>query len=114
MLQNNAVMWTNFSVVAKLYKIHNFMGYFLFCKPSFLSSGTKFLVVDNFSIFQANKQYNFNSNYNQLDANIFIYLFISKTLCIRPSSGAHTCTFSFRYCQKVLLLFGIAAEMELI
>ena len=29
------------------------------------------------------------------------------------SSGAHNCTHSFRYCQPVLLLAGMVAEMEL-
>jgi hypothetical protein len=32
---------------------------------------------------------------------------------LRPSSGAHYCTYSFRYCQPILLLTTTAEEMEL-
>jgi len=44
--------WIIFSVFAERYKTRNFTRYFLFCKPTFLSSGTKFHVIDNFSIFR--------------------------------------------------------------
>jgi hypothetical protein len=33
---------------------------------------------------------------------------------LRPSSGARNCTYSFGYCQTILLLAGIMDEMELI
>jgi len=39
----------------------------------------------------------------QQDVIIFDYLFLKGTTCfgrfLRPSSGVHNCTFSFRYCQ---------------
>jgi hypothetical protein len=45
-------------------------------------------------------------NYNQQDAYIFDYLFLKGSTCfgrfLRPSSGAHNCTFSFRCCQPIL------------
>jgi len=47
----------------------------------------------------------------------FIY-FYRRCTCfrrfLRPSSGAHDCTYSFRYFQPVLLLAAIVDEMELI
>ena len=47
----------------------------------------------------------------------FIYLFLKGSTCfrrfLRPSSGAHNCTHSFRYCQLILLQAGIMDEMEL-
>jgi hypothetical protein len=30
----------------------------------------------------------------------------------RPSSGAHNCIYSFRYCPPILLLAGIVEEMD--
>ena len=43
------------------------------------------------------------------------YLFRKGSTCfgrfLRPSSGAHNCTFSFRYCQPVLLQAGIVGEI---
>jgi len=54
------------------------------------------------------------TNYSQQAATIleFIY-FYRRSTCFRwflhPSSGAHNCTYSFRYCQPILLL---AATME--
>ena len=32
---------------------------------------------------------------------------------LRPSSGAHNCTYIFSYCQQILLLAAIVYEMEL-
>jgi len=56
-------------------------------------------------------------NYNQQDANIFDYLFLKGSTCfgrfLRPSSGAHNCKLSFRYCQPILLQAGIVDEVEL-
>jgi len=50
-------------------------------------------------------------NYNQQDATIFEYLFLKNSTCFgwfpRPSSGAHNCTFSFRYYQPILLQAGV-------
>jgi len=57
------------------------------------------------------------SNYNQQDATLFNYLFLKGSTYfwrfLHPSSAAHNCTFSFRYCQPVLLQAGIVDEMEL-
>ena len=48
---------------------------------------------------------------------IIYYLFLKVSTCfgrfLRPPSGAHNCTLSFRYCQPILLQAGIVAEMEL-
>jgi len=56
-------------------------------------------------------------NYSQQDAT-FLHLLISKT-ALRVSGGcsAHhqehkNCTYSFRYCQPILLLAAIVDEME--
>jgi len=50
-------------------------------------------------------------NYNRKDATTFDYLFLKDSTSfgrfLRPSSGAHNCTFSFRYCQPILLHAGI-------
>jgi len=49
---------------------------------------------------------------------MFGYLFLKGSTCFgrffRPTSGAHNCTFSFRYCQPILLQDGVVDEMELI
>ena len=46
----------------------------------------------------------------------WIFYFYRCSKCfgrfLRPSSGAHNCTYSFRYCQPVLLLAAIVDEME--
>ena len=45
----------------------------------------------------------------------FIY-FYRRSTCfrrfLRPSSGAHNCAYSFRYCQPILLLAATVDEME--
>jgi hypothetical protein len=45
------------------------------------------------------------------------YLFLKGSTCfgrfLRPSSGAHNCTHSLRYCQPVLLQACVVDEMEL-
>jgi len=57
-------------------------------------------------------------NYSQQDARFlkFIY-FYRRFTCfgrfLRPSSGAHNCTYSFRYCQPILLLAATVEEMAL-
>jgi hypothetical protein len=47
----------------------------------------------------------------------FICLFLVCSTCFgrlfRPSSGAHNCIYSFRYCPPILLRAVIVAEMEL-
>jgi len=46
-----------------------------------------------------------------------IYLFYGRSTCFRwfllPSSGAHNCTYRFRYCQPILLLAATMEEMEI-
>jgi len=46
-------------------------------------------------------------NYDQPDATLFYDLFLKRSTCfdqcLRPSSRAHNCTSSFRYCQPILL-----------
>ena len=46
---------------------------------------------------------------------LFIYFYRCSTgfrRFLRPSSGAHNCTYSFRYCQLILLLAAVMDEME--
>ena len=49
------------------------------------------------------------------DVSWFIY-FYRRSTCfrrfLRPSSGTHNCTYSFRYCQPILLLAATVDEME--
>jgi len=58
------------------------------------------------------------TNYSQQDVTFleFIY-FYRRSTCfrrsLRPSSGARNCTYSFRYCQPILLLAATVQEMEL-
>jgi len=58
------------------------------------------------------------TNYSQQDATFleFIY-FYRRSTCfrwfLRPSSGAHNCTYSFRYCRPILLLAATVKKMEL-
>ena len=46
-----------------------------------------------------------------------IRVFYRRPTCfrrfLRSSSGAHNCTYSFRYCQLIVLLAAIVEEMEL-
>jgi len=45
----------------------------------------------------------------------FIYFYRRPTCFrrfLRPSSGAHNCTCSFRYCRPILLLAATVEEME--
>ena len=53
---------------------------------------------------------------NKMQRSLIIY-FYRRSTCfrrfLRPSSGAHNCTYSFRYCQPILLLAAIVDEMEL-
>jgi len=46
-----------------------------------------------------------------------IYLFLQTLYMFqavrRPSSGAHNCRYSFKYCQPMLLVAGVVDEMEL-
>jgi len=49
------------------------------------------------------------ANYSQQDATFFEFIyFYRRSTCfrrfLRPSSGVHNCTYSFRYCQPILLL----------
>jgi len=61
---------------------------------------------------------NIITNYSQQDATFleFIY-FCRRSTCfrrsLRPSSGAHNCKYSFRYCQPTVLLAATVEEMEL-
>jgi hypothetical protein len=56
------------------------------------------------------------TNYSQQDATFLecIY-FYRRSTCfrrfLRSSSGAHNCTYSFRYCQAILLLSVTVEEM---
>jgi hypothetical protein len=71
-----------------------------------------------FFIIHMSVHRNIITNYSQQDANFleFIY-FYRRCTCFRrfllPSSGAHICTYSFRYCQPILLPAATVEEMEL-
>ena len=60
----------------------------------------------------------YNSELQQTRRNVswFIY-FYRRSTCfrwfLRPSSGAHNCTYSFEYYQPILLLAAIVGYMEL-
>jgi hypothetical protein len=56
-------------------------------------------------------------NYSQRYATFleFTYFYRRSTcfrLFLHSSSGAHNCTYSFRYCQAILLLAATVEEME--
>jgi hypothetical protein len=58
------------------------------------------------------------TNYNQQDVTFleFIYFYRRSTYFrrfLRPSSEAHNCKHSFKYCQPILLLAATVEEMEL-
>jgi hypothetical protein len=58
-----------------------------------------------------------NSKLQQTRCNVFWFIyFYRRCTCfrrfLRPSSGAHNCTDSFRYCQPILLLAATVEEME--
>ena len=71
----------------------------------------KSYLCNNLLIFDIHMSVHCNiiTNYNQQDATFleFIY-FYRRSTCfrrfLRPSSGAHNCTYSFTYCQPILLL----------
>ena len=57
------------------------------------------------------------TNYRKQDAVFleFAYSYRCSTCFrrfLRPSSGAHNCTYSFRYCQPILLLAATVEEMD--
>jgi hypothetical protein len=61
---------------------------------------------------------NIITNYSQQVAGFFLFIyFYRRSACfrrfLRSSSGANNCTYSFRYCQPILLLAAIVDEMEL-
>ena len=52
--------------------------------------------------------------YSQQDAT-FLKFISTRSTCFRrflcPSSGAHNCTYNFRYCQPILLLAATVDKM---
>jgi hypothetical protein len=55
------------------------------------------------------------TNYSQQDATFLEYIYFYRLSTsfrrfLRPSSGAHNCTYSFRYCQSILLLAAIVED----
>ena len=60
----------------------------------------------------------YNSKLQPTRCNIFWFIyFYRRCTCFRrlccPSSGAHNCTYSFRYRQPILLFAAIVDEMEM-
>jgi len=53
------------------------------------------------------RKYNSKLQPTRCNVSQFIYFHWTSTCFrrfLRPSSGAHNCTYSFRYCQPILLL----------
>ena len=74
----------------------------------------KFLQVFDIHM-SVHRQYNSKLQPTKCDVSWFIYSYRCSTCFrrfLRPSSGTHNCTYSFRYCQSVLLLAAIVDEME--
>ena len=65
--------------------------------------------------FHTETEYNSKLQPTRCNVSWFIY-FYRRSTCFRrffrPSSGAHNCTCSFRYCQTILLLAAIMDKME--
>jgi len=62
------------------------------------------------------RKYNSKLQPTKCNVSRFIYFYRCSTCFrrfLRPSSGACNCTYSFRYCQPVLLLAAIMDEMKL-
>ena len=61
-------------------------------------------------------RYNSKLHPTRINVSWFIY-FYGRSTCfrrfLRPSSGAHNCTYIFRYCQPILPLAAIVDDMEL-
>jgi hypothetical protein len=77
-------------------------------------------VLEEYKEFDVHMSVNRNiiTNYSQQDAVFIVFIyFYKRCTCfrriLRPSSGAHNCTYSFRYCQPILLLAAAMEEMEL-
>ena len=64
----------------------------------------------------SNQIFNFKLQPTRCNVSWFIYFYRRSTCCRRflcpSSSGAHNCTYSFRYCQWILLLAAIVDEMK--
>ena len=61
------------------------------------------------------RKYNSKLQPTRCNVSYFVYFYRHCTCFrrfLRPSSGAHNCTYSFRYCQPILLLAAIMDEME--
>jgi len=54
---------------------------------------------------------------NKMQLFLNLFFFYRRSTCfrrfLRPSSGAHNCTYSFRYCQPILLLAATVEELAL-
>ena len=91
---------------------HNCTYSFRYCQPILLLAAT----VDDICM---SVHRNVITNYSQQDATFleFVY-FYRRSTCfrrfLRPSTRAHNCTYSFRYCQPILLLAATVDEIHLI
>ena len=66
--------------------------------------------------YERASQCNFKLQPTRYNVSWFIYFWRHSTCFrrfLRPSSGAHNCTYSFRYCQPILLLADTVEELEL-
>jgi hypothetical protein len=69
------------------------------------------------AVFYTVKLHSLIRNYSQRDVNFFEFnYFYRRSTCfrqfLRPSSGVNNCTYSFRYCQTMLLLALTMEGME--
>jgi len=59
---------------------------------------------------------NIITNYSQQDAAFLEFIFTDALQVsgwfLRPSSGAHNCTYSFRYCQQPILLLAAVLVVD--
>ena len=70
----------------------------------------------NFDIYMSVHR-NIITNYSQKVATFLEFIYFNRrSTCfrrfLRPSSGAHNCTYSFGYCQPILQLAATVEEME--
>ena len=62
------------------------------------------------------RKYNSTLQPRRCNVSWYIYFYRHSTCFrrfLRPSSGAHNCTYSLRYCQPIMLLAAVVDEMEL-
>ena len=84
------------------------------CKSKVVNK--KFFSAKFYIHMSVHRKYNSKLQPTRCNVSWFIH-FYRRSTCfgrfLRPSSGAKNCTYSFRYCQPILLLAAIVDETEL-